>query len=146
MLNVRKMVARLPPQDMDRVRNWYAEKLGFEATEERPGGLRYVVGSCEFALYSSAGRSDGSFTQLGFEFADLKTTVRELSARGVVFENYDEGPLRTDRGGRPSRGTIQARVQANMALGSATARGTCSDLLRRSSVVGMAGRSAPAGT
>jgi len=111
MLNVRKMVARLPAQDLDRARNWYAEKLGFEATEERPGGLRYVVGSCEFALYSSAGRSDGSFTQLGFEVADLKTTVRELSARGVVFENYDEGPLRTDRGvatiqgNYPSKGT-----------------------------------------
>jgi len=98
MLNVRKMVARLPAQDLDRARQWYAEKLGFEPAEERPGGLRYVIGSCEFALYISAGRSDGSFTQLGFEVADLRAAVRALSARGVVFEDYDEGPLRTDQG------------------------------------------------
>jgi len=111
MLNVRKMVARLPAQDLDRARQWYAEKLGFEPAEERPGGLRYVIGSCEFALYISAGRSDGSFTQLGFEVADLRAAVRALSARGVVFEDYDEGPLRTDQGvatingNYPSKGT-----------------------------------------
>jgi catechol 2,3-dioxygenase-like lactoylglutathione lyase family enzyme len=111
MLNVRKMVARLPAQDLDRARKWYAEKLGFEAAEERPGGLRYLIGSCEFALYSSAGRSDGSFTQLGFEVADLRAAVRELSSRGVVFEDYDEGPLQTDQGvatingNYPSKGT-----------------------------------------
>lgn len=111
MLNVRKMVARLPAQDLDRARQWYAEKLGLEPAEERPGGLRYVIGSCEFALYISAGRSDGSFTQLGFEVADLRAAVRALSARGVVFEDYDEGPLRTDQGvatingNYPSKGT-----------------------------------------
>ena len=62
---------------------WYAEKLGLEPAEERPGGLRYVVGGCEFALFASAGASDGSFTQMGFEVADLRATVAELRRRGV---------------------------------------------------------------
>lgn len=98
MLNARKVAARLPAKDLDRARAWYAEKLGLEPAEERPGGLRYVVGGCEFALFASAGESDGSFTQLGFEVADLKATVAELRRRGVVIEEYDEGQLRTEGG------------------------------------------------
>jgi catechol 2,3-dioxygenase-like lactoylglutathione lyase family enzyme len=103
MLGVRKMVARLPVQDLDRARAWYAEKLGLEPDEERPGGARYVIGSCEFALFISAGKSDGSFTQLGFEVADLRALVAQLKSRGVVFEEYLEGPLRT----RDSVATIE---------------------------------------
>lgn len=111
MLNARKVAARLPAKDLDRAKTWYAEKLGLEPAEERPGGLRYVVGGCEFALFASAGESDGSFTQLGFEVADLRAIVAELRRRGVVFEEYDQSPLRTEGGiatidgNYPSKGT-----------------------------------------
>ncbi len=27
--------------------------------------------------------------------ADIEATIRELEAKGVVFEDYDEGPLKT---------------------------------------------------
>jgi catechol 2,3-dioxygenase-like lactoylglutathione lyase family enzyme len=111
MLNPTRAAARLPAQDLERARAWYADKLGLEPAEERPGGLRYVVGGCEFALFQSAGAPDGSFTQMGFEVDDLRATVDALRARGVVFEEYDEGPLRTEDGiatidgNYPSKGT-----------------------------------------
>jgi len=111
MLGVKKIVARIPVQDLDRARTWYAEKLGLTADETRLGGARYVIGSCEFALFVSAGRSDGSFTQLGFEVADLRATVAQLRSNGVVFENYSEGRLRTEdsiatiQGNYPSKGS-----------------------------------------
>jgi catechol 2,3-dioxygenase-like lactoylglutathione lyase family enzyme len=110
MLGLRKMAARLPAKDLDRARAWYAEKLGLHPVEERPGGLRYVVGDCEFALFASAGASDGSFTQMGFEVEDLRATVAELRQRGVVFEEYDEPLLTRDGiatidGNYPSKGT-----------------------------------------
>ena len=98
MLGMRKLLTRLPAEDLERARAWYSDKLGLEPAEERPGGLRYVVGACEFALYTSAGASDGSFTQMGFEVEDLKATVAQLKRRGVVFEDYDQGPLRTEDG------------------------------------------------
>lgn len=107
-----KSATRLPAADLDRARTWYAEKLGLTPAEERPGGLRYVIGTGEFAVFQSAGRSDGSFSQLALEVADLRAAVTELSARGVVFERYDEGPLATDDdgiatidGNYPSKGT-----------------------------------------
>ena len=111
MLGLRKTAARLPAKDLERARAWYAEKLDLHPAEERPGGLRYVVGECEFALFGSAGASDGSFTQLAFEVADVRDAVAELRRRGVAFEEYDEGPLRTDHciatveGNYPSKGS-----------------------------------------
>ncbi|MDQ8758119.1 hypothetical protein RCO27_17980 [Sphingosinicella sp. LHD-64] len=103
MLNARKVATRLPAQDLDRARTWYAEKLGLEPAEERPGGLRYMVGGCEFALFASTGQSGGSFTQMSFEVADLRATVDALKARGVAFEDYDP-PLATIDGQHPSKG------------------------------------------
>ena len=111
MLGVRKVAARLPVKDLDRARAWYADKLGLEPAEAREGGLRYVVGGCEFALFVSTGAASGTHTQIGFEVADLRATVAALRRRGVVFEGYDEGPLRTEdgiatiAGNYPSKGT-----------------------------------------
>ena len=111
MLEAKRVAARLPAQDLDRARAWYAEKLGLEPAEERPGGLRYLVGGCEFVLFQSTGRSDGSFTQMAFEVADMRATAAALRARGVIFEEYDVPGLRTENGlvtidGQyPSKGT-----------------------------------------
>jgi catechol 2,3-dioxygenase-like lactoylglutathione lyase family enzyme len=84
-----KVATRLPAQDLERARAFYAEKLGLEPVEERPGGLRYVCGGCEFALFASTGAAAGDHTQMGWEVEDLEATVAELRSRGVVFEDYD---------------------------------------------------------
>jgi catechol 2,3-dioxygenase-like lactoylglutathione lyase family enzyme len=82
-------------QDMDRARRFYSEKLGLEPSEERPGGLLYHGASGAFALFESAGASDGSFTQMGWEVDDIEATVGELKRRGVVFEEVDVPGLKT---------------------------------------------------
>ena len=95
MLKGGRVATRLPAQDLDRARRFYSEKLGLEPREERPGGLLYGVGGCEFALFESAGTSPGEFTQMGWEVDDIDATVAELSARGVVFEEVDLPGLKT---------------------------------------------------
>jgi catechol 2,3-dioxygenase-like lactoylglutathione lyase family enzyme len=92
------VATRLPAQDLERARAFYAERLDLEPVDERPGGLLYRVGRGEFALFASAGRASGDHTQMGFEVADLEATVAELRARGVVFEEYDAPGLRTRDG------------------------------------------------
>ena len=89
MLKHARIEARIPTQDLARARRWYAEKLGLEAVEERPGALRYEGATGVFCLFASAGASDGSFTQMGFYVDDLEASVAELRARGVVFEEYE---------------------------------------------------------
>jgi catechol 2,3-dioxygenase-like lactoylglutathione lyase family enzyme len=110
MLDQGKVAARLPAQDLARARAFYAEKLGLEPTEERPGGLLYRCAGCEFGLFESTGASSGSHTQMGWEVDDIDATVAELRSRGVMFEEYDVPGLKTiDRiavieGNYPSKG------------------------------------------
>jgi catechol 2,3-dioxygenase-like lactoylglutathione lyase family enzyme len=111
MANFIKAATRVPVKDLARARAWYAEKLDLRPAEERPGGLLYIVGMGEFALFESVGRADGRFTQMALEVDDLRATVDALRARGVVFEEYDEGELRTRdaiatiAGNYPSKGS-----------------------------------------
>jgi catechol 2,3-dioxygenase-like lactoylglutathione lyase family enzyme len=98
MLEKAKVATRLPAQDLDRARAFYAEKLGLEPTEERAGGLLYRLGSSEFALFESGGAPSGEHTQMAWEVADIETAVEELRGRGVVFEEYDAPGLTTVNG------------------------------------------------
>jgi catechol 2,3-dioxygenase-like lactoylglutathione lyase family enzyme len=42
MLRNGRVATRLPAQNLERARAYYAEKLGLEPLEQREGGLRYV--------------------------------------------------------------------------------------------------------
>jgi catechol 2,3-dioxygenase-like lactoylglutathione lyase family enzyme len=111
MLNKGRVATRLPAGDLNRARAFYADKLGLEPVEERPGGLRYVCAGGEFALFESAGAASGDHTQMGWEVDDLEATVTELRSRGVIFEEYDIPGLQTVdgiadiEGNYPSKGT-----------------------------------------
>jgi catechol 2,3-dioxygenase-like lactoylglutathione lyase family enzyme len=111
MLEKAKVATRLPAQDLERARTFYAEKLGLEPGEERPGGLRYQPASGEFVLFASTGAPSGDHTQMAFEVDDIEATVAELRRRGVVFEEYDVPGLSTVdgiaeiEGNYPSKGT-----------------------------------------
>lgn len=111
MLENGHVASRLPVQDMARARAFYAEKLGLEPVEERPGGLLYRCASGEFALFESTGASTGTFTQMGWSVDDVDATVAELRSRGVVFEQVNVPGLKTVddiaevAGNYPSRGS-----------------------------------------
>jgi catechol 2,3-dioxygenase-like lactoylglutathione lyase family enzyme len=97
---------RLPAQDLDRARTWYADKLGLEPVEERDGGLRYLVGGTEFVVFASTGAASGTHTQFGFTVPDLDQAVEGLTARGVVFE----GDIVEVSGHYPSTGASGERA------------------------------------
>jgi catechol 2,3-dioxygenase-like lactoylglutathione lyase family enzyme len=111
MLQTGRVATRIPVQDMERARAFYRDKLGLEPSEERPGGVLYRCASGEFALFESSGASPGTFTQMGWEVADIDATVTELQRRGVVFEEVDLPGLKTVggiadiAGNYPSKGT-----------------------------------------
>jgi catechol 2,3-dioxygenase-like lactoylglutathione lyase family enzyme len=98
MLEHSNVATRLPAQDLSRARRFYAEKLGLEPAEERPGGLLYHCGAGSFALFQSAGAASGTHTQMGWEVEDLAAAMAALRSRGVVFEEYDLPGLETRDG------------------------------------------------
>jgi catechol 2,3-dioxygenase-like lactoylglutathione lyase family enzyme len=107
-----RTATRLPAQDLDRARRFYAEKLGLEPVDERPGGLLYRPASGEFALYQSTGASPGTFTQMGFEVDDIEATVATLKERGVDFEQLDLPGMTTTNS--------IAEIEGNYAIKNAT--------------------------
>ncbi|MFI6004810.1 VOC family protein [Streptomyces sp. NPDC051366] len=111
-----RVSTRLPAQDLDRARRFYAEQLGLEPVDERPGGLLYRCAGTEFVLFRSTGASPGTFTQMALEVDDIETAVSELEQRGVVFEEVDVPGFRTKdgiaeiEGNYPSKGARGERA------------------------------------
>jgi catechol 2,3-dioxygenase-like lactoylglutathione lyase family enzyme len=116
VLDRARIASRLPCTDLERARRWYAEKLGLEPVDERPGGLLYRGASGDFALYASQGSAPGTFTQMAFEVDDIEAVVADLRSRGVVFEEYDfPGMTTVDgiadiEGNYPSKGASGERA------------------------------------
>jgi catechol 2,3-dioxygenase-like lactoylglutathione lyase family enzyme len=107
MLADGQVATRLPAQDLERARAFYAEKLGLEPVDERPGGLLYRCSGTEFALYQSTGSSPGTFTQMGWEVDDVEATVAELRERGVQF--YEDSLVEIE-GNYPSKNSYGERA------------------------------------
>jgi len=98
---------RLPARDLERARQWYADRLGLHPDHERPGHLVYRLASGTFCLFASTGASKGRFTQLALEVADITAEVAALRQRGVTFEDYPEYAMPdgiADIGGEPGQG------------------------------------------
>ena len=126
MLASSSVATRLPAQDLDRARAFYAEKLGLAPLEERPGGLLYRCAGGEFVLFDSAGAPSGTHTQMAWQVDDIDAVVAELKGRGVVFEEYDLPGLTTvdgiveifgnypSKGGRGERGAWFRDSEGNL--------------------------------
>jgi catechol 2,3-dioxygenase-like lactoylglutathione lyase family enzyme len=77
--------------DVPRAREFYAETLGLEVTEEF-GMLRlHTAGGGVPTLVYPKGEAHqpATFTVLNFPVPDIEAAVDELVARGVTFERYD---------------------------------------------------------
>jgi len=90
MLADRRVHTTLPSHDVDRLRQFYEETLGFEPLAIRPGVAAYRAGDGSlFVISRSGGTASGGHTQMAFTVPDVEAEVRELRARGVVFEAYE---------------------------------------------------------
>jgi predicted enzyme related to lactoylglutathione lyase len=116
MLHDSPVATRLPAQDLERARAFYSQKLGLDASDERPGGLLYRCAGSEFALFQSSGAASGTHTQMSWHVPDIDAAVAELKRRGVVFEEFDVPGLRTVdsvaevAGNYPSKGASGERA------------------------------------
>jgi catechol 2,3-dioxygenase-like lactoylglutathione lyase family enzyme len=116
LLQEAHVATRLPAQDLSRARAFYAEKLGLEPVEERPGGLRYDCTGGVFVIFETAGAPSGTHTQMAFDVDDIQAVLAELRGRGVLFEEVDVPGLRTVdgiadvEGNYPSKGGVGERA------------------------------------
>ncbi len=91
MLADKDPYATIPVTDLARAKRFYGETLGFEVERDTEGGVMYRAGSGRFFVYPSGFRA-GGHTQLSWVVSDIRAEVRELKAKGVAFEQYDNIP------------------------------------------------------
>jgi catechol 2,3-dioxygenase-like lactoylglutathione lyase family enzyme len=90
MLQSYPMYAYIPAKDVARARRFYEEKVGLRAKQEIAGGVVFEFRdktACFVYPTPNAGTSRAS--QAFWQVDDVEREVAELTARGVVFEDYD---------------------------------------------------------
>jgi catechol 2,3-dioxygenase-like lactoylglutathione lyase family enzyme len=93
--------------DLQRAKEFYGETLGLEVTEANDLLNLRLAGGTNVLVYPKPNHVPATFTILNFPVDDVEEVVDALTRRGVRFEIYDEGRLKTDekgisRGGGPN--------------------------------------------
>ena len=89
-------MATLAAADLDRAREFYSEVVGFKVVNTEEGGPVWIeVGDSRIMLYPSEFAGSNQATAAGIGVEDVPAAVAHLRGRGVQFEEYDYGEMKT---------------------------------------------------
>ena len=97
MFNETKAFSGFAVPDIDAAREFYAETLGIEVSEENGMLTLHLGGDRPTLVYPKPGHTPADYTILNFPVDDIDQAVEDLTARGVRFERY-EGFDQDERG------------------------------------------------
>ena len=91
MLNKSSVEANIPASDLDRAKDFYADKFGLTPRQEFGGeALAYETASgTKFNVYRTSYAGQAGHTIAQWHVSDIESEVRDLKAKGVTFEVYD---------------------------------------------------------
>ena len=95
MLKPKMVVATIPVTDLERSKQFYGGTLGLALLHENPFSARYDAGGGSQLSIFKRPPTKTEHTLAHFEVDDIVAAVRELKGRGVRFQEYSEGPLKT---------------------------------------------------
>ena len=85
--------------NLQQAKAFYGEVLGIEIAEMPEGLELHLADGGKVFIYPKPNHLPATFTVLNFLIADIEEVVDDLKARGIRFEKYNEGPLKTDAKG-----------------------------------------------
>lgn len=95
----RSAVPTLPAADIERARQFYQDVVGCLVGEgEEDGSIKVHVGETWIMVYPSEFAGTNQATAVGFGVDDIAASVADLRDRGVQFEEYDFGEMKTEDG------------------------------------------------
>ncbi len=77
--------------DIEAARQFYAETLGLEVTEEHGMLTLHLAGDRPTLIYPKPGHVPATYTILNFPVEDIDRAVDELAGRGIAFEASEWG-------------------------------------------------------
>ncbi len=94
-----KVFSSFSVSDIQKAKEFYSKTLGLNV-EDNPMGIieLHTAGNNNIMIYPKQDHEAATFTVLNFNVDDIEKTVDELTAKGVVFEQY-EGEIKTDAKG-----------------------------------------------
>lgn len=94
MLGNHDVIATVAVHDLGRAKEFYEGKLGLEPTpDQEPGSLSYVGGKAALFVYESQYAGTNQATAVTWNVGKgVEQLVKDLAAKGVVFEHYDNLP------------------------------------------------------
>ena len=94
MLTDGTVTANIPAGDLKRARQFYAEKLGLTPANEVEGMflIYQTAGGSQFSVYETQFAGQAGHTIAQWHVDDVDEVVRDLKAKGVTFEQYDDMP------------------------------------------------------
>ena len=82
-------VTTLVVTDLDQAKTFYEAQLGLTLLEETPAGCRFGAGKGSQLSIRRGQTPAGGLTVVHFEVEDIEAVVRDLTSRGVIFEEYE---------------------------------------------------------
>ena len=108
MNNQTKAFGSFSVDDVGRAKAFYGGTLGLDVADEKMGGLELRLGGGNtFFVYPKRDHAPATYTVLNFEVGDLRAEMRTLTGKGVRFERYDHGEVKTDADGVMSHDGMQ---------------------------------------
>ena len=83
------LMAFIPTRDGDAARVFYEKKVGLRFISEDQFAIVFQSGANTVRITRTGSFTPAPFTILGWESSNIVQDVRDMSARGVVFERYD---------------------------------------------------------
>ena len=99
MLKHTKAFSSFSANDIEKAKEFYGTTLGLTVRDNPMGVIElHLETGNDIMIYPKPDHEPATFTVLNFKVEDVEKTVDELTAKGVVFEQY-EGQIKTDKKG-----------------------------------------------
>ena len=89
MLDDADLVAFVPATDIDQARRFYAETLGLTLVDENPAACVFDARGTMLRVTPVEKMEPAPYTVVGWAVTDIGETVRQLTARGLLFRRFD---------------------------------------------------------
>src|SRR5438094_9845212 len=99
MLKHSKAFSGFSAGDIQTAKKFYSETLGLDVSESHGVLTLRLAGGNNVLIYPKPNHVPATFTVLNFPVDDVDLAVDELKKRGVRFEHYNQGDLKTDEKG-----------------------------------------------
>jgi catechol 2,3-dioxygenase-like lactoylglutathione lyase family enzyme len=99
----------MPAVDIQRARRYYSDTLGLKPVQiPVPDGALFEAGKGSQIYLYQRGQTKADHTAATFTVENIEQVVDDLTLRGVIFEQYDMGELKTDARGIATFGSSKS--------------------------------------